>query len=140
MTLIIDAAPLVALGDAEEPQRDRILEILTNEPGALVIPAPTTAEVDYLLGQRLGSRARRAFLHDLAAGRFLVAGLDREDYGTVIELESRYSDLELGLADCALVILAERYDTIRILSFDERHLRVVTPLHAEAFTILPADQ
>lgn len=140
MTLIIDAAPLVALGDTEEPQRDRILEILTNEPGALVIPAPTTAEVDYLLGQRLGSRARRAFLHDLAAGRFLVAGLDREDYGTVIELESRYSDLELGLADCALVILAERYDTIRILSFDERHFRVVTPLHAEAFTILPADQ
>jgi predicted nucleic acid-binding protein len=140
LTLIIDAAPLVALGDTAEPQRDRILEILTNEPGALVIPAPTTAEVDYLLGQRLGSHARRAFLRDLAAGRFLVAGLDREDYGTVLELESRYSDLELGLADCALVILAERYDTIRILSFDERHFRAVTPLNAEAFTILPADQ
>jgi uncharacterized protein len=140
LTLIIDAAPLVALGDAVEPQRDRILEILTNEPGALVIPAPTTAEVDYLLGQRLGSHARRAFLRDLAAGRFLVAGLDREDYSTVLELESRYSDLELGLADCALVILAERYDTIRILSFDERHFRAVTPLNAEAFTILPADQ
>jgi predicted nucleic acid-binding protein len=58
----------------------------------------------------------------------------------VIELESRYSDLELGLADCALVILAERYDTTRILSFDERHFRVVTPLHAGAFTVLPADQ
>lgn len=140
MTLIIDAAPLVALGDTAEPQRDRILEILTSEPGALVIPAPTTAEVDYLLGQRLGSHARRAFLHDLAAGRFLVAGLDREDYSTVLELESRYSDLELGLADCALVILAERYDTIRILSFDERHFRAVIPLNAEAFTILPADQ
>jgi uncharacterized protein len=140
LTLIIDAAPLVALGDIAEPQRDRILEILTTEPGALVIPAPTTAELDYLLGQRLGSQARRAFLHDLAAGRFLVAGLDREDYSTVLELESRYSDLELGLADCALVILAERYDTIRILSFDERHFRAVTPLHADAFTILPADQ
>jgi hypothetical protein len=140
LTLIIDAAPLVALGDTAEPQRDRILEILTSEPGALVIPAPITAEVDYLLGQRLGDHARRAFLHDLAAGRFLVAGLDRQDYSTVLELESRYSDLELGLADCALAILAERYDTIRILSFDERHFRAVTPLHAEAFTILPADQ
>jgi hypothetical protein len=140
LTLIIDAAPLVALGDTAEPQRDRVLEILISEPGALVIPAPTTAEVDYLLGQRLGSHARRAFLQDLAAGRFLVAGLDREDYSTVLELQSRYSDLELGLADCALLILAERYDTIRILSFDERHFRAVTPLHAEAITILPADQ
>jgi uncharacterized protein len=140
LTLIIDAAPLVALGDIAEPLRDRILEILTSEPGALVVPAPTTAEVDYLLGQRLGNHARHAFLHDLAAGRFLVDALDREDYSTVLELESRYSDLELGLADCALVILAERYDTVRILSFDERHFRAVTPLNAEAFTILPADQ
>jgi uncharacterized protein len=140
LTLIIDAAPLVALGDTAEPQRDRILEILTNEPGALVIPATTTAEVDYLLGQRLGGHARRAFLQDLAAGRFLVAALDGDDCSTMLELESRYSDLELGLADCALVILAERYDTIRILSFDERRFRAVRPLNADAFTILPADQ
>jgi hypothetical protein len=139
LTLIIDAAPLVALGDAAEPQRDAILGILTREPGALVIPAPITAEVDYLLGQRLGHQARRAFLRDLAAGRFVVAALDRQDYSTVVELESRYADLGLGLADCALVIVADRYETVRLLSFDERHFRAVSPLSADAFTILPAD-
>ena len=69
----------------------------------------------------------------------MVAALDREDYSTVLDLESRYSDLELGLADCALVILANRYETTNILSFDERHFRAVTPLNAEAFTLLPAD-
>lgn len=127
------------MADAGEPQRASILDILTREPGALVVPAPTTAEIDYLLGARLGHQARRAFLRDLAAGRFVVAGLDRNDYSTVVELESRYADLELGLADCALVVLADRYETTRILSFDERHFRTVTPLHAEAFTILPAD-
>lgn len=139
MTLIIDAAPLVAMADAAEPQRTAILDILTRESGALVIPAPTTAEIDYLLGERLGHQARRAFLRDLAAGRFVVAGLDRNDYTTVVELESHYADLGLGLADCALVVLADRYETTRILSFDERHFRTVVPLHAEAFTILPAD-
>jgi uncharacterized protein len=97
------------------------------------------AEVDYLLGQRFGDHARRAFLRDLAAARFTVTGLDRDDYSTVLELESRYTDLQLGLADCALVILAERYDTTRIVSFDERRFRAVSPLNAEAFTILPAD-
>ena len=139
MTLLIDAAPLVALADPDEPRRAEILDVLAEESGALVIPAPTTAEVDYLLGQRFGPRARRAFLGDLAAGRFTVAALEREEYATILELEARYADLHLGLADCALVALADRYRTVRVLSFDERRFRAVTPLRGEAFTILPAD-
>lgn len=140
MTLLIDAAPLVALADPAEPQREAILDALTSETGALVIPAPTTAEIDYLLGRRFGPAARRAFLADLAAGRFSVGQLERGDYATIIDLESRYADLDLGLADCALVTLAARHRTTRILSFDERHFRAVAPLHGEAFTLLPADR
>ena len=139
MTLLIDAAPLVALADPHEPRREEILEILTNESEALVIPAPTTAEIDYLLGQRFGHAARRAFLSDLAAGRFTVAALDRQDYATIVGLEARYADLDLGLADCALVVLADRYRTDRILSFDERHFRAVTSLRGDPFRVLPAD-
>lgn len=139
MTLLVDAAPLVALADPDEPQRATILELLGSEPGPLVIPAPTTAEIDYLLGQRSGRAARRAFLADLAAGRFTVAGVDPEDYTTILELETRYEDLDLGLADCALVVLADRYQTDRILTFDERHFRTVTQLGGQPFILLPAD-
>jgi predicted nucleic acid-binding protein len=139
LTLLIDAAPLVALADTGEPWREPIQAVLSNEPGALVIPAPTTAEIDYMLGQRFGAPARRAFLSDLAIGRFAVAALERDEYSRVVELEARYSDLGLGLADCALVVLAARYRTTRILSFDERHFRAVRPLHGDAFTILPLD-
>ena len=139
MTLVIDAAPIVALADPAEPQRDAILAVLTDEPGELVIPAPTTAEIDYLLGRRFGRDARRAFLADLAAGRFSVASLERGEHATVIDLEARYPDLDLGLADCALVIVAARHRTTRVLSFDERHFRAVTPLHGGAFELLPAD-
>lgn len=139
MTLLIDAGPLVALADPGEPRRDEILGVLNAERGALVVPAPTTAEIDYMLGQRFGGAARRAFLADLANGRFTVAGLERGDYSTVLDLEARYADLQLGLADCALVALADRHDTTRILTFDERHFRAVASLRGEAFTILPAD-
>jgi predicted nucleic acid-binding protein len=139
VTLLIDAGPLVALADPAEPQREKILETLEGEPGALVIPAPTTAEIDYLLGQRLGRVARRAFLTDLAAGRFDVAGLDPDDYTTIAGLEARYEGLDLGLADCALVVLADRYQTDRVLTFDERHFRTVAQLCGEPFTVLPAD-
>lgn len=139
MTLLIDTAPLVALADAAEPRRDAILAAIQDEPESLVIPAPTTAEIDYLLGQRLGDPARRAFLADLAAGRFTVAALERQDYTTVADLDAHYADLDLGLADCALIVLAHRYETTRILTFDERHFRAVAPLGGGSFTLLPAD-
>ncbi len=139
MTVIIDAAPLVAFGDANDPYFTRVDELFRTVAGPLIIPAPVTAEVDYLLGQRVGRGPQRNFIADLAAGRFTVACLEREDYATVGELNARYADLELGLADCVLVVIANRYKTDRIVTFDERHFRVVTSLQGGAFTILPAD-
>jgi hypothetical protein len=139
VTLVIDAAPLVAFGDANDPHFSRIDELLRTVDGPLIIPAPVTAEVDYLLGQRVGRGSRRNLIADLAAGRFTVACLEREDYATIGEIDSRYADLGLGLADCALVVIANRYKTNRILSFDERHFRAITPLQGGAFTILPRD-
>lgn len=140
MTLLIDAAPLVAIADRNEPLRAAIVEILDGAPGPLVIPSPVTAEIDYLLGQRFGDSARRAFLRDLAEGRFRVPTLEREDFVTIANLDARYQDLSLGLADCALVTLAARYRTTQLLTFDERHFRAVEPLTGGAFTILPADR
>jgi uncharacterized protein len=139
VTVIVDAAPLVALGDANDRLFPRIEHLLKTIDGPLVIPAPVTAEVDYLLGQRLGRGAQSRFIADLAAGRFTVAGLEREDYATVQEIDARYDDLELGLADCSIVVLAHRYQTTRIVSFDERHFRVVRPIQGRTFTMLPAD-
>lgn len=139
MTLLVDAAPIVAIADEREPLREAVLDVLASAPGPLVVPAPVTAEIDYLLGRRFGHAARRAFLRDLAAGRFVVPVLDREDYAAVLDLEERYRDLALGLADCSLVTLAARYRTTRLLSFDERHFRSVTPLGGGAFQLLPAD-
>lgn len=139
MTLILDAAPLVALADAKEPRLESLLRIRDEEEGSLVLPAPVAAEVDYLLGVRFGEAARRAFLTDLAARRYDVACLEVDDYRAVSELDARYSDLSLGLADCSIAILAERYKTRRLLTFDERHFRAVTPFQGGAFKLLPAD-
>ena len=139
MTLILDAAPLVALADAREPRLKALLKIRDEEEGSLVLPAPVAAEVDYLLGARFGEAARRAFLSDLAAQRYDVACLEAGDYRTVAELDARYADLGLGLADCSILVLAERSGTRRLLSFDERHFRAVAPLQGGSFQLLPAD-
>ena len=139
MTLIVDAPPLVALADTADRMHEPVKSLLVSEPGSLVIPAPVTAEVDYLLGVRHGHVARRRFLADLAAGRFVVGCLEGDDHAKVAEIDLAYADLQLGLADCSLVVLAHRHATDRILSFDERHLRAVAPIGGGAFTILPAD-
>jgi predicted nucleic acid-binding protein len=139
VTLVLDAASLVALADAKEPQLEALLRIRDEEEGQLVLPAPVAAEVDYLLGVRFGEAARRAFLSDLATRCYDVACLEADDYRAVSELDIRYSDLGLGLADCSIMVLAERYETRRLLSFDERHFRAVAPLQGGSFELLPAD-
>lgn len=139
MALILDAAPLVALADRDEPRRDRLLELMRHERGDLILPAPVAAEVDYMLGVRLGQTARRAFLEDLAARRYEVACLTSSDYATVASLDGRYADLELGLGDCAVVVHAARFDTLRLLTFDERDFRPVEPLQGGTFELLPGN-
>jgi uncharacterized protein len=139
VTLIVDAAPLVALADRNDPMQPRVEKILAAETGDLLVPAPTTAEVDYLLGRRLGRAARLAFLDDLASGHFLCVGLDAADHAAVVALERRYPALDAGLADLAAVVLAHKHDTTRLLTFDERHFRTLRPLTGGHFTLLPAD-
>ena len=74
--------------------------------------------------------------------RMRCASADREDVVLGHEaagVVERYSDLRIGLADASIVVLAAKYGTTRVLTLDERHFRAMRPLHADAFTILPAD-
>ncbi len=136
--IVVDAAPLVAVADRSDPLSADVEAVLLGED-ALVIPAPVTAEVDYLLGRRLGTSARRAFLDDLAAGRFRVACLEPGDYATIAELERTYDDLDAGLSDLSMVVVAARCRTRRLLTFDQRHFRTMRPLQGGSFTLLPLD-
>ena len=137
MSLMVDAAPLVAFMDRADSQHEAVAQLLRNEPGPLVLPAPVSAEVDYLARRRLGRRAREAFFADLADGKFEMASLDSGDYELLRDYDQRYADLDVGLADLSLVILARRYRTRRVLSFDRRHFEALRPLDGGWFTILP---
>ena len=139
MTLVLDAAPLVAVADRRDSMQPLIEALLREEAGELVVPAPITAEVDYLLGRRLGRVARLAFLDDLAAGRFTVACLDADDHGVVADWERHYDDLDVDLADSSAVVAAQRFGTPRLLTFDERHFRALLALDRGRFSLLPAD-
>jgi predicted nucleic acid-binding protein len=103
------------------------------------MPAPITAEVDYLVRSRGGDQAARSFLADLAGARFLVASLTPADHALALALWDRYHDLDAGLAHLSVVVLAARFETVRVLTFDQRHFRAMKPLQGGSFVLLPDD-
>lgn len=139
MTLIVDAGALLAQADADDPDHAEVVRVLRAEQGRLVTSELAVAEADYLILDRLGVDIELAFLADLAAGTFAVECLTSADLSDALQLATRYRDLRLGLADASLAILARRHRTRRVLTFDHRAFRTITPLQGGAFTVLPAD-
>ena len=139
MALVVDAGALYAQADADEPMHAAVADILTAEREALVTTELAVAEADYLILERLGVDVELAFIDDLVAGTFQVDCLTRAELRVARDLVGRYRDLRIGLAHASLIVLADRYGTTRVLSFDERAFRTISPLAGGSFTILPAD-
>lgn len=139
MALVVDAGALYAQADADEPRHAAVAEILRAERESLITSELAVAEADYLILERLGVNVELAFIEDLAAGTFEVECLTRDELRVARRLVEQHRDLRIGLADASLVVLADRFRTTRLLSFDERAFRTVAPLGGGTFTILPAD-
>ena len=139
MALLVDAGALYAQADASEPGHAAVRAVLERETESIVTTELAVAEADYLILDRLGPAVELAFLDDLVEGTFIVECLDRAQLKVARGLIERYRDLRIGLADASLVVLAERLRTRRLLTFDERAFRAVSPLQGGSFTLLPAD-
>lgn len=137
--LIVDAGALYAQADADEPQHAAVAAVLQAERDTLVTSQVVVAEADYLILRRLGIDVELKFLDDLAAATYVVDALAPSELSIARDVVARYRDLELGLADASLVVIANRWQTRRILTLDERAFRAVTPLQGGAFEVLPAD-
>jgi hypothetical protein len=102
------------------------------------LPSPLKSTTCSVPGS--GLVARLAFIEDLVAGRFVIAHLEADEHRVVADLERRYEYLDAGLADLGVIVAAERHQTPRLLTFDERHFRALRPLGGGRFTLLPADE
>jgi uncharacterized protein len=100
------------------------------------VSAFVAAEADYLILSRLGVDAQIAFVEDLASA-YRVESLDEAGLGRAAEVCGRYRDLELGLADASMVVLADAWSTRVVATFDHRDFRAMDPLDGGAFELLP---
>lgn len=126
------------MADASDPDHGLLVATLEEWPGELVVSAFTAAEADHLVLTRLGVDAELALIDDLAV-TYTVQALDPAGLKRARDLCTRCRELELGLADASMVVLAEQWSTRMIATFDQRHFRAVVPLQGGSFQLLPAD-
>ncbi|HZA00460.1 MAG TPA: VapC toxin family PIN domain ribonuclease [Acidimicrobiales bacterium] len=139
MTVIVDAGALFAQADRDDPAHEAVSDFLRAERDPLVTSQIAVAAADYLVLTRLGVDAELAFLDDVAEGTFAAEGLTADELSVARDVARRYRDLEVGLADASLVVLARRHRTRRLFTVDERCFRAMAPLQRGAFRLLPAD-
>jgi len=96
------------------------------------------AEADYMIA-RLGQvPAEVAMLQDIR-DNMTVAQFSNDDLDQAITVVEQYTDLNIGITDASIVVLAARYHTTRILTLDHKHFQAIMPLASgDHFTLLPS--
>ena len=136
---MLDTSGLLAAIDASQRHHAAAAAALRASEGPLLLSPFVLAELDYLLATRVSTKAAVALLDQVADGAYRLEPMTAGDIARASEIIGRYRDLELGVADASLVVLAERYRTSDILTLDERHFRAVEGPGGRPFRILPAD-
>ena len=134
--VVVDTSVLLAFFDASEPDNDAVSEVLA-AADVLVVSPYVVAELDYLVATRHGVDDELAVLDELAGGAWDLAAFDEEALRRARAIIASYRDQAIGVADASIVVLAERYRTRMIATFDRRHFDVVRSLDGGYFEVLP---
>jgi predicted nucleic acid-binding protein len=140
LAIVADSGAIFALYDRKDRHHKAVRRVLDAERSLVVIPSAILGELDYLLRQHLGIHAELDFIESVITGSFTLENLVSEDVVRCHELIKAYQDLDLGLADAAVIATAERLKIERILTVDERDFRAVRPKSGRPFLLLPADR
>lgn len=137
--IIGDTSGVLALLDRAADVHESCLRVAANAASPIVLSPFVVAELDYLLTKYAGSATARRFLRDVSNGTWALASFDSTDLDTAADVCDEYADLELGVADASIVVLAHRHRTSQILTLDQRHFRAVKSLRGRSFRLLPFD-
>jgi predicted nucleic acid-binding protein len=139
MALIADSGAIYGLHDRRDRHHRALRRVIEQERGPILISQAILSEIDYLLRAKLGSNAELDFLDDIIASIFTLEPFMPIDVIRSRDLVATYRDMDLGLADAAVIATAERLGVNRILTVDERDFRAVRPADGKPFQLLPAD-
>jgi predicted nucleic acid-binding protein len=136
--ILVDTSALLALLDRDARHHDNVESFVAENDESLVLSPFVLAELDYLVAERFGIDAELGVLDDISEGAYELAPFSADDVARARTIIVQYRDLRIGLADASLVVLAERTQTNRVLTLDERHFRALR-VGRRRFIVLPAD-
>lgn len=137
--ILLDTSGVLAAIDASQRAHEAARRALEAADAPLVLSPFVLAELDYLLATRIGVAAELALLDEVSTGAYELVPFRTADVAAARELLDSYRDLELGLADASIAVLAARLDTDVVLTLDERHFRALRGPRGRPFRLLPAD-
>ena len=137
--IVLDTGGLYAALDANEALHGRTVAALVVSTPPRVISPFVLAELDYLIGTRVGHQAQMALIEEVTRGAYQLELFSSEDMGHAKRIMERYADLRIGLADASVVVLADRYRTVELLCTDERHFRALRGQRGRPFRLRPLD-
>jgi predicted nucleic acid-binding protein len=133
--ILIDAGPLVALIHGDDRHHASCKQALKRIRDPLGTVWPAFTEAMYLLG--FSSKAQDALWRLLEVDAVRILPLDASDAPRMRDLMRKYKVLPMGLADAALVRVAERERLARIFTIDRRDFQLYRPRGLPRFTIIP---
>lgn len=137
--ILLDTGGLYAALDANESLHERAAAALAAARPPRLLSPFVLAELDYLIGNRIGHQAQMALLDEVARGVYQLEPFPPEDVVRASGIMERYADLRIGLADASVVVLAHRHRTLNLLCTDERHFRALRGYGGRPFHLLPLD-
>jgi uncharacterized protein len=139
VVIVLDTSGLLAAIDSDQRFHEAAKAALGKASAPLILSPFVLAELDYLLVTRVGGDAQLALLEEVARETYRLAQFSVVDVSKARRIMVQYGDLRISLADASNVVLANRYDTLDVLTLDERHFRVLRGPGGHPFRVLPAD-
>ncbi len=138
--ILLDTSGLLAALFSDQRRHRDCAAALAAATSPLVLSPFVLAELDYLVGRLAGSAAELELLAEVGREAYWLAPFGAADVELARHVIARFPDLEIGLADASIVVLAERLGAADLLTLDERHFRVLPGPRGRPFRLLPADR
>ena len=134
--VLVDTGPIVAILSQSDQYHQVCIEALRNMPGPLFTCWPVITEAAWLL--RRDSNAIQKLMNSLDTGMFELLPLAAADARPLAMLMKKYHDLQMQLADAAVVHVAARDGLDTVFTLDQRDFSVYRLPKGRAFIVIPS--
>jgi uncharacterized protein len=135
--ILADTSGLLALFNDREPRHRDVVRALDAAAATLLVSPYVVAELDYLIGTRIGVAAELAVLRELAGPGYELAEMDAALLDEAADVVEKYADQNIGVTDASIVVLAQRHRSDQVLTLDRRHFDVLRTPAGSSLTVLP---